>query len=111
VTRRIEQGYGVRRTALNMADTCVKNAKLIAVAVDETLDNDPDNITMLRTLNELSRNNMAAFAVLGKVADGNLAEAELLSEGMNDAPKAALQKGVQRGAQKAVNGVKRSTQP
>jgi predicted amino acid dehydrogenase len=107
MTRRVENGYGTRRTALNVADTCVTNAKLIATVVDEVLDNEPENVRVLRALNELSRNNMAIFAVQGKIADGLLSEAELLSEGMNEAPKAAPQKGTQRGVQKGATQVRK----
>lgn len=107
MTRRTNDGYGSRRTALNVADACVKNAKLIATVVDEVLDNEPENVSVLRALNELSRNNMAIFAVQGKIADGLLSEAELLSESMSDAPKKVLQKDTQKGMQKSGNGVKK----
>lgn len=80
MTKRIDKGYGSRRIALNMGDLCVQNQKLITTAVDRILDSDKQDIPTLKALNQLSLNNMEAFAVHGRIADGKLAEAELISE-------------------------------
>lgn len=98
MTRRTDTGYGIKRTAMHVADTCVANAKLYAHVVDNVLDTQPVNVDLLRMVNELSRNNMAVFEVQEKIADGKFSEAELLAEGLNVPP----QKGQQKGTQKAV---------
>lgn len=106
MSRRIETGYGMRRTAMKVANTCVAQAYLIAAVVDEVLDNDPNNIDALRALNDLSRNNWAVFEVQEKITDGKFTEAELLSEGLNGQPARAPKKSAQKDSQKAANGAK-----
>lgn len=104
MTKRTDTGYGARRIALQVADTCVENAKVIATLVDDYLDHDPENIDALRSLNQLSRNNMAVFHIQNKLADGEVLDAELLAGGLKNSQEAAKQKGSKR----AVNGVRKS---
>ena len=88
MTKRRETGSGIRRTALDVQDICLAQAKLLSVAVDDLTDGDNDNRRALRALNALGLNNIGIFDVHVSLADGQLADAELIAMRLaaSDAP-------------------------
>lgn len=76
MTKRIDNGTGARRIALDMQDVCYQKAKLITAAVDDLLDGDHDTRTALEALNELGFINYRENGVHGRIADRALMDAE-----------------------------------
>lgn len=80
MTKRSDTGSGSRRTALDLQDVHIAQAKLINAAVNDLTDGDNDTRTALKALNELGLMNMLGFDVQVSIADGALLDAEMAAQ-------------------------------